>query len=59
MTEKEKAMREAELAAQRNALMLGGIFGGLPPVLAEPQKKEKDKVKEPPNQRRSREREER
>lgn len=59
MTEKEKAMQEAELAAQRNSLMIAGVFGGLPPALAEPPEKERDKVKEPPRHTRSREREER
>lgn len=58
MTEKYDPMRSAELSAEQNTNMLDGVLNNLP-APPEPPEKERDKVKEPPAKRRSREREER
>ena len=57
MSEKYNSMKSAELAAEQNYNMIDGVLNNLPP--APEQEKKKDKVKEPPNRRRSLEREER
>ena len=57
MSEKYDPIKSAELATEQNYNMIDGVLNNLPP--APEQKKKKDKVKEPPNRRRSLEREER
>ena len=57
MDEKYNPMKSAEIAAEQNYNMIDGVLNNLP--AAPEQEKNKDKVKEPPNRRRSREREER
>ena len=55
MEERYNPMKSAEIAAEHNYNMIDGVLNNQPPE----QEKELDKVKEPPNKRRSREREER
>ena len=52
------SMESAELTAEQNTNMIDGVINNLPAQPPE-EKKELDKVKEPPCKRRSREREER
>ena len=52
-------MKSAEIAAEHNYNMIDGVLNNQLPELLPEQEKELDKVKEPPNKRRSREREER
>ena len=52
-------MKSAEIAAEHNYNMIDGVLNNQLPALPPEQEKELDKVKEPPNKRRSREREER
>lgn len=61
MHEKDNYLRTAELSAEQNYNMIDGIPNNTPPVLPSPEQERPtlDKVKEPPNARRSREREER
>ena len=58
MDEKYNPMKSAEIAAEHNYNMIDGVLNNQPPARPE-REKELDKVKEPPNKRRSREREER
>ena len=51
-------LESAELTVEQNTNMIDGIINNVPDKLPE-EKKELDKVKEPPCKRRSREREER
>lgn len=59
MNEKDNYLRTAELSTEQNYNMIDGIPNNTPPVLPEPEEKPLDKVKERPDPRRSREREER
>lgn len=61
MNEKDNYLKTAELSTEQNYNMIDGIPNNtpLPPQPPEPDKKELDKVKEPPHRRRSREREDR
>ena len=61
MNEKDNYLHTGELSTEQNTNMLDGILNNLPPspLPKEPEKKELDRVKEPPHHRRSREREER
>lgn len=61
MDEKDNYLHTAELSEEQNDNMLDGILNNLPPspLPKRPEKKELDRVKEPPAQKRSREREER
>lgn len=58
MPEKYNPMKSAEIASEQNYNMIDGVLNNLPAPPPE-RDKELDKVKEPPNKRRSREREER
>ena len=59
MEERYNPMKSAEIAAEHNYNMIVGVLNNQLPALPTEQEKELDKVKEPPNKRRSREREER
>ena len=61
MQEKENYLKNAELSTEQNYNMIDGVINNIPlPVpQARPEEKPKDRVKEPPAKRRSREREER
>lgn len=59
MPEKYNPPKSAEIAAEQNYNMIDGIFNNLLPAQPPEREKKLDKVKEPPNKRRSREREER
>lgn len=61
MQEKENYLKNAELSTEQNYNMIDGIPNNapLPVPQARPEEKQKDRVKEPPTKRRSREREER
>lgn len=61
MNEKENYLKNAELSTEQNYNMIEGISNNapLPVSQARPEEKQKDRVKEPPVKRRSREREER
>lgn len=61
MQEKDNYLKNVELSTEQNGNMIDGIINNTPlPVLqARPEEKLKDRVKEPPAKRRSREREER
>ena len=61
MNEKDNYLHTAELSEEQNDNMLDGILNNLPPSPLPKglEKKELDKVKEPPAHKRSREREER
>ncbi|MDD3229735.1 MAG: DUF4316 domain-containing protein [Oscillospiraceae bacterium] len=61
MQEKDNYLRNTELSTEQNYNMIDGIPNNVPlPVpQARPEEKKKDRVKEPPAKRRSREREER
>lgn len=52
-------LRAVELSTEQNYNIIDGIINNTPPVLTQPEEKPLDKVKERPNPRRSREREER
>ncbi len=52
-------MKSAEIAAEHNYNMIDGVLNNQLPALPPEREKKLDKVKEPPNKRRSREREER
>ena len=58
MNEKDNYLHTAELSEEQNDNMLDGILNNLPPPKGQ-EKKELDRVKEPPAHKRSREREER
>ena len=57
--EQENYMRTAELSTEQNYNMIDGLLNNAPALPPQPPEKELDKVKEPPNKHRSREREER
>lgn len=61
MNEKDNYLHTAELSEEQNDNMQDGILNNLPPspLPKGPEKKELDRVKEPPAHKRSREREER
>ncbi len=61
MNEKDNYLHTTELSLKQNDNMLDGILNNLSPspLPKGPEKKELDRVKEPPHHRRSREREER
>lgn len=60
MEEKYNPLKNAEMAAEQNYNLIDGMINNLPILPLPPEKeKELDKVKEPPNKHRSREREER
>ena len=61
MNEKDNHLLTVELSEEQNGNMLDGILNNLPPspLPKGPEKKELDRVKEPPAHKRSREREER
>lgn len=61
MNEKDNYLRTTELSLKQNDNMLDGILNNLSPSPLPKglEKKELDRVKEPPHHRRSREREER
>ena len=60
MQEKDNPLKSAELSAEQNYNMIDGVLNNTPPAPVPPeQEKPLDKVKEPPNKHRSREREER
>ena len=61
MQEKDNYLKNAELSTEQNYNMIDGIVNNtpLPVPQARPEEKLKDRVKEPPAKRRSREREER
>ena len=56
MYEQDNPLKTVELSTKQNYNMIDGLLPALPP---QPPEKELDKVKEPPNKHRSREREER
>lgn len=59
MPEKYNPMKSAEIAFEQNYNMIDGVLNNQLPAPPPDRDKELDKVKEPPNKRRSREREER
>ena len=61
MNGKDNHLLTVELSEEQNSNMLDGILNNLPlsPLPNGPEKKELDRVKEPPAHKRSREREER
>lgn len=59
MPEKYNPMKSAEIASEQNYNMIDGILNNQQPAPPPERDKELDKVKEPPNKRRSQEREER
>ncbi|PWJ52020.1 MULTISPECIES: DUF4316 domain-containing protein [Clostridia] len=61
MHDKDNYLKNAELSTEQNYNMIDGIPNNapLPVPQAMPEEKPKDRVKEPPAKRRSREREER
>ena len=59
MPEKYNPLKGAELSGEQNYNMIDGILNNAVAPLPQPPEKELDKVKEPPNKHRSREREER
>ena len=59
MPEKYNPMKSAEIASEQNYNMIDGVLNNQLPAPPPEREKELDKVKEPPNKRRSREREER
>lgn len=59
MNQKDNPLQTVELSTEQNYNMIDGIINNAPPVLAQPEEKPLDKVKERPDPRRFREREER
>ncbi len=59
MNEKDNPLQTVELSTEQNTNMIDGIINNTPPPLAQPEERPPDKVRERPNPRRSREREER
>ena len=60
MQEKYNPLKSAELSAEQNYNMIDGMLNNTPSVPVPPElEKPLDKVKEPPHNKRSREREER
>ena len=58
-TPPENYLKNAEMSTEQNYNMIDGLLNNAPALPPQPPEKELDKVKEPPNKRRSREREER
>ena len=54
-----KILKTVELSTEQNYNMIDGLLNNAPALPPQPPEKELDKVKEPPNKHRSREREER
>lgn len=59
MNEKDNPLQTVELSIEQNTNMIDGIINNTPPQFTQPEDKPPDKVRERPNPRRSREREER
>ena len=59
MEQEHNPNKNAELAMEQNGNMIDGLLNNAPALPPQPPEKELDKVKEPPNKHRSREREER
>lgn len=59
MNEKDNYLQTVELSTEQNTNMIDGIINNTPPQLPQPEDEPPDKVRERPNPRRSREREER
>ena len=59
MYEKDNPLKTVELSAEQNYNMIDGLLNNAPALQPQPREKELDKVKEPTNKHRSREREER
>ena len=59
MHEQENPLKTVELSTEQNYNMIDELLSNGPALLPQPPEKELDKVKEPPNKYRSREREER
>ena len=59
MYEQDHPLKTVELSTEQNYNMIDGLLNNTPAQPPLPPEKELDKVKEPPNKRRSREREER
>ena len=59
MHEQGNPLKTVELSTEQNCNMIDGLLNNGPSLPPQPPEKERDKVKEPPNKHRSREREER
>lgn len=59
MYDKNNPLQTVELSTEQNTNMIDGIINNTPPQLPQPEDKSPDKVRERPNPRRTREREER
>ena len=59
MHEQDHPLKTVELSTEQNYNMIDGLLNNGPALPHQSLEKELDKVKEPPNKRRSREREER
>lgn len=59
MNQKDNPLQTVELSTEQNANMIDGIINNTPPQLPQPEDRPPDKVRERPDPRRSREREER
>ncbi len=59
MYEQDNPLKTVELSTEQNYNMIDGLLNNGPALPPQPLEKELDKVKEPPNKHRSREREER
>ncbi|MEG0019214.1 MAG: DUF4316 domain-containing protein [Acidaminococcaceae bacterium] len=59
MNDKNNPLQTVELSTEQNTNMIDGILNNAPPQLSPPEEKPPDKVRERPDPRRSREREER
>lgn len=59
MYEQDNSLKTVELSTEQNYNMIDGLLNNAQALLHKPPEKELDKVKEPPNKHRSREREER
>ena len=57
--EEHNPLKTVELSTEQNYNMIDGLLNNAPALPPQPPEKELDKVKEPPNKHRSREREER
>lgn len=55
----DNPLKTVELSTEQNYNMIDGLLNNAPALPPQPPEKELDKVKEPPNKHRSREREER
>ncbi len=59
MYEQDNPLKTVELSTEQNYNMIDGLLNNGPALPPKKKEKERDKVKEPPNKHRSREREER